>query len=355
MGGLGRGLTEKEKKTFCALVMHPGYNDRELAELIEVNLSTVTAIRRRLTSSNYYSRTGIPSVQYLGGELLTITYGDISEIIPREERDKLLADFVNNNDRICHAFTSENSGVIMFISKNYTEIQVDIDKLQKILKTNNMVSSMPWEHAIFPFDVSTSLNYFDYSYLLSRSMSETGFKMPKIDLNYKKYEKRNLTTKEKAVLLCLVENPALSDSAIAKKVEVSRQTISKIKQRFEDNNLLRMANIPCIDQIGCETMILSHIHFNPNALLEERNRGVSLLLDISPVIFDINGRFETVMINVVNSYEEYNDYKNKLISYYASHNFIKEDPKIYSMPVKNINYIKNLDFSGVLMSLLEQG
>ena len=41
-------LTDREKQTLLGLVAHPEANDRELAEILDMKHSTVTAIRRRL-------------------------------------------------------------------------------------------------------------------------------------------------------------------------------------------------------------------------------------------------------------------------------------------------------------------
>lgn len=352
MEGLGRELTDKEKITLCALVMYPKYNDRELADITGLNLSTVTAIRRRLSNSGYYLTIRIPMVQQLGAELLTIAYGKISENHPREERDKTFGKFIKDNDRVFHAFTSDDSGVIMLISKNYTELKNDVDNLQRFLSKNEMLSSEAWEYVLFPFEVSNLINYFDYSFVLRQVIIKEECKIPKIDLTYKKIEKRSLTTKEKAVLLSLVENPTLPDNAIAKKVGVSRQALSNMRQRFEDDDLIREVNIPNVELIGCEILIVSHVLFNPNSLLEDRKKGIQLLLEGSPLIFDISGSFEAVLMHVVGNYDDFNYYRNKMISYYASQNFLRGEPKLRLYSVKTMNHLKNLDFVGVLKNIL---
>ncbi|MDO9537222.1 MAG: hypothetical protein Q7J68_02765, partial [Thermoplasmata archaeon] len=89
MNGLGRQLTEKEKTIFCSLVKYPTKNDREISEITGVNLSTVTAIRRRLENQDYFYKTRVPMLQYLGAELLTIAYGEVDHTISRKKRDEL--------------------------------------------------------------------------------------------------------------------------------------------------------------------------------------------------------------------------------------------------------------------------
>jgi DNA-binding MarR family transcriptional regulator len=352
MEGLGRELTEKEKITLCALVRHPKYNDRELADVTKLNLSTVTAIRRRLSKTGYYFTIRIPMVQYLGAELLCVAYGKLSETMPREERDNRLAKFVNDNNRIFHAFTSDDSAVMLCISNNYTELKGDVDDFQRFLSSNDFISGDTWEYVLFPFEVSNLINLFDYSFVLRQVMIKEQCKVPKLDLKYKKIEKRSLTSKEKSVLMSLVQNPTLPDNSVAKKVGVSRQALSNMRQRFEADGLIKTMNIPNVAHIGCEILILSHVLFNPNSLLEDRKKGVELLLEGSPLIFDMSGSFEAVLMHVVENYDAFNFYRNKMISYYTSQNFLRGEPKLKLYPVKKINYLKNLNFTGVLQNVL---
>ncbi|KYK28537.1 MAG: hypothetical protein AYK23_05545 [Candidatus Proteinoplasmatales archaeon SG8-5] len=352
MEGLGRELTEKEKITLCALVKFPKHNDRELADVTKLNLSTITAIRRRLAKSGYYFTIRIPMVQYLGAEILCVAYGKISETIPREERDNTFGKFIKDNPRIFHAFTSDDSGVIMCISNNYTELKGDVDNLQRHLSTNDLSTGESWEYVLFPFEVSNLINFFDYSFVLRQVMIKEPCKVPKIDLKYKKIEKRTLTAKEKAVLLSLVKNPTMPDNSIAKKVGVSRQALSNMRQRFEAEGLIQVMNIPDVSMIGCEILILSHVLFNPNSLLEDRKKGVELLLEGSPLIFDMSGSFEAVLMHVVANYDAFNYYRNKMISYYSSQKFLRGEPELKLYPVKKINYLKNLEFTGVLENVL---
>ena len=71
MEGLGRELTEKEKVTLCALVKHPKYNDRELADVTKLNLSTITAIRRNRMKQ---TRAFLLATVFLGGSFLVNKY-----------------------------------------------------------------------------------------------------------------------------------------------------------------------------------------------------------------------------------------------------------------------------------------
>jgi len=130
MNGLGRQLTEKERNTFCALVKNPVMNDRELSEITGINLSTITAIRRRLETAEYYSKIRIPMAQYIGAELLTIAYGELNNSMTRKKRDGLCDKYAEEHDNVFLFVSSDDFGILMTISQNYTEVKRDVDDLQ---------------------------------------------------------------------------------------------------------------------------------------------------------------------------------------------------------------------------------
>ena len=353
MNGLGRNLTEKERNTYCALVKNPTMNDRELSEITGINLSTITAIRRRLESSEYYSKVRIPMVQYIGAELLTIAYGELDSTTARKKRDELCDQYANEHDNAFLFITSDDFGILMTISKNYTEVKRDVDELQHFLSTNKMLGGKSWQYVMFPFEVSSLINYFDFSYALNLLVCDVPYKVPQIDLKYKKFERRTLTNKEKAALIGLVENPSLPDNAIAKKVDVSRQTLSNMRQRFQDEGLIHEVNIPDIKILN-GILVFSHMLFNPDCMLEDRKAGVKVVLEGSPAVFVVSGSFESTLMHIVNSYDDFSLYKNKIISYYASKKFLRGEGNIHLLPVNSIKMHKKFDFSGILKNLLTE-
>jgi len=351
MSGLGRQLTDKERMMFCSLVKYPTSNDRELSEITGINLSTVTAIRRRLESLNYFKKIRIPMVQYIGAELLTVSYGDIETTIPREKRNELCDRYAKEHDNVFLFISSEDFAVQFSISQNYTEVKKDVDDLQHFLSKNKMLTAKSWQYVIFPFEVSSLINYFDFSYALHHLVCGTLYKIPDVDLRYRKYEKRILSSKEKTALAGLVTYPEMPDNAIASKIGISRQTLSNMRQRFQDEGLIYEINIPNMDILE-GILAFSHMLFNPDCMLEDRKAGIKLVLECSPVVFLVSGSFESALMHLLTDYNEYSNLKNKLISYYASKKFLRGEGSIHLMPVKYLKFHKQFEFEGILKNLL---
>ena len=204
---------------------------------------------------------------------------------------------------------------------------------------------------MFPFEVSSLINYFDFSYALNHLVCSSPYKVPDIDLKYKKYEKRILSNKEKAAFSGLVMNPEMPDNAIAEKVGVSRQTLSNMRQRFHEDGLVYEINIPNLKNLD-GILVFSHILFNPDCMLEDRKAGIKLVLECSPAVFLVSGSFESTLIHLISDYDEFNSLKNKLISYYASKRFLRGEGNIHLMPIKTLKIHKNFDLTGILQTLL---
>jgi hypothetical protein len=351
MSGMGRQLTDKERFVFCALIKYPTSNDRELSEITGINLSTVTAIRRRLESLDYFHKTRIPMVQYIGAELLTIAYGEMDNTVPRGTRDKICDKYASEHDNVFLFFSSEDFAVQFSISRNYTDVKRDVDDLQHFLSKNKMSTSKAWQYVMFPFEVSSLINYFDFSYALNHLICNSPYKIPDIDLKYKKYEKHILTSKEKSAFSGLVKYPRLPDNAIASKVGLSRQTLSNMRQRFQEEGLIYEVNIPNLNILD-GILIFSHILFNPDCMLEDRKAGIKLLLESTPATFLVSGSFESTFMHLVSNYDEFSTLKNRMISYYTSKRFLRGEGSIHLMPIKSLKIHKDFDFEGILKNLL---
>lgn len=351
MSDLGRQLTEKERVVYCALIKYPTKNDRELSDITGINLSTVTAIRRRLETQKIFYKVRLPMVQHLGAELLTISYGALDTSVPKKKKDELCTLYAKDHDDVFLMYSSDDFAVQVGISRNYTDVKRNVDDLERFLSMNKLLTGKGWHYIIFPFEVSSLINFFDFSYAMSHLVCGSPYKIPEIDLRYRKYERKTFTSKERAAFMGLVLNPTMPDNAIAAKAGVSRQTLSNMHQRFHEEGLLHEINVPDLTFIN-GILIFSHMLFNPDCMLEDRKAGVKMVLESSPAVFVVSGSFESCLMHIVSNYDDYNMYKNKIISYYASKKFLRGEGAIHLMPVKSLSIHKHFDFGGMLKNLM---
>lgn len=348
-----KNLTEREKKVLCALVRYPMKKDREIAGITGLHLSTVTAIRRRLHSSKFFVPIMIPSVNYLGAELFTVAYGAINTAIPREERDEVLAKCTNSNPRITLALTSEDFCLMAFVNRNYTELKRDINEMEELFGVNKVTTREPLRFVTMSYKISNFVAFMDYSNTVDRLLCGDDMK-PRVDIKQKPYKMRALTKKEISALTALVENPTLSIGSVAKAANMSRQTLALLKARFLKEGLVRQINLPNMTLLGCEIMSFTHTILNPGCRLEDRKKGLEFILRETPVSYLISGNTESILIHFGKNYEEFNEQKNKVVTYYIEHDFLKAAPNIILIPMKGIRVFKNLAYPALLRYLLSK-
>ena len=349
---LKANLTQKEKETLYNLVRYPTFNDRELSEKTGLKLSTITAIRRRLRKDNFFCTKKIPLLQNMGCELLMVGYGTFSVPLHDEPAFNLGSPNIKLSKDEFLAFQSSNQGVFISIMKNYTEAKRDIDDFQHFFNHHGMMDELGWVYTIFPFEVSKILSFFDFSGLLANLFKIERPQLEAVpDLGFSTTKEVNLTTKEKKVLLGLVKYPELPDNVISKKVGVSRQAVSSMKKRFEEEHILKTVRIPNLETLGYEILVMAHTKFNPRAPLTSRREGVNFMINGIPQFFMISGNFENVLLAACRNYEEYNLFKNSVLKLYKSHEFIRIEPKICLFPVAETMFVKDYDFTSLLLKL----
>jgi len=82
-------LSNNEKLVLYGLTRYPLDNDRQLSEKVNLKMSTITAIKNRLKTRNYYFTARIPMLNDLGCELVNIIYGRIYPMTSDEKKLEL--------------------------------------------------------------------------------------------------------------------------------------------------------------------------------------------------------------------------------------------------------------------------
>jgi DNA-binding MarR family transcriptional regulator len=343
-----KNLTKKEQDTLWGLINHPILNDKELAKKIHLKLSTVTAIRRRLRDKGYYWTVNIPDFYRLGYELLSVEYGTFNEAVPVGNRVEHFSNFVENNPNTIFSIMSRSTGLLFNVAKNYAEANTNFEDLELYLTSHHLTDEAGWKRVIFPFQTSFFWNFFDfspvfrYSYDIKRKFNLQEYSP------IKENEIVRLSKKEKAVLFGLVKYPEHSDNSIADKFKISRQAVSNIKKRFIKEDLLSTRRILNFDHSGCTLLAFSYAFFGTRAPIHTRSEGLDYTMKSAPTIVGISSNFENVLFAAIKNYNEYEKMREKILSFYKTHQSMVRDPEVMLFPVEDIRYCKNPTFYQLL-------
>lgn len=344
-----RGLTGNEKQVLYGLVRHPVLNDRELSELLTVKVSTVTAIRRRLRRADYFVTRRVPMMHRLGWELLiggsaALDLAQTGQMGPRLR--ELLKD---RFPTLFHIVASADHLSFFGFTRNYTAARAEADELRLALDRAKLLGDGDLDFRSFPMGLSILPTFFDYSHSLALAFGiedRMGMRM-----EHGKIGDIELTRKETEVLKGLVRFPELSDKALAQRVKVSRQAVSKMRREFEEEGLLRTARIPNLRLLGFELYVTAFARFRPSSPVRVRTDAFERLLRMSPTFFLVSDDAEAGVIGTSLSYEQFSAMNMALTKHFKERGFLLGEPEVHVGLTSSTEILRNCEFGPLIQSL----
>jgi DNA-binding MarR family transcriptional regulator len=345
-------LTTKEKLVLYGLVKYPELTDRTLSEKLNLKHSTVTSIRHRLKENEYLRKLIIPKLQSMGCEMLVAIYSHFSPLIPLLERVEITGKTIEVFPEIFFSVGEQDKGFSLSLSQDYATIGRINDIRTQTFGGRGLLEEEYPNLVVFPFEISKIYRFFNFAPLLRGSFNldiepETEFEKIKFD----KEENIAFSDTEKNVYCMLVSYPELSDYDIGRDLGVSRHTVSRLRRKFEENNLMSKVILPNFVKLGFEILAFYHIIFDPRNPPNMDDDEVASLMSDSTVFFACR-QFESVMISV---YQDYDDYKTdmmKIMQLLKENQWIAEDPHIRTYSLSTMVFIKDFKFAPITSKIV---
>jgi len=338
-------LTKKEKKVLYGLVRYPELNDSILSKKIKIKLSTLTSIKNRLSENNYFRKLSVPLLNNLGCELLAVIYTQFNPVIPLEDRVKTTKQTIEVFEEIFFSAGEQEKGFSISISNNYSNIgRINEIRTKTFGKVGLLEDKYPNE-IIFPFKISHINRFFDYSRVLKNF-----FKIDDIDDDKKRMDwfKNgsffDLSEKEKRVYSALIELPDETNQTIGDKIGISRHTVSRMKKKFFENDLIRQITLPNLEKLGFEILAFYPINFNPKKSPSIKDIDI---LDTDSTIFLARRQFQTVAISAYPTYLDYKEDKMNKIRFLKENDFISYTPLVGKYMFDRMMIIKDFNFASI--------
>ena len=345
-------LTTKEKQMLYGLVRYPKLTDKELSETLDLKHSTATSIRHRLKDNDYLRKLIIPKLQSMGCEMLVVIYSHFSPLIPLLERVEITGETIEVFPEIFFSVGEQDKGFSLSLSKDYATIGRINDIRTQTFGGRGLLEEEYPNLVVFPFEISKIYRFFDFVPLLRRSFnldSEPEVEIENVDFG--DTENVVLSDTEKNAYCILISYPELSDSDIGRDLGVSRHTVSRLRRKFEENNLMSKLNLPNFVKLGFEILVFYHISFDPrNPPNMEEDEAASLMSDST--VFFASRRFEAVMISIYNDYEKYKLDRTKIMQVLKENQWIAEDPVIRSYSLRTMVFIKDFKFAPIASKIV---
>ena len=345
-------LTTKEKLVLFGLVKYPEMTDKELSKKFDLKHSTVTSIRLRLKKNEYLRKLIIPKLQGMGCEMLVVIYSHFSLLIPLPERMEITEKAIEVFDEIFFSVGEQDKGFSLSLSKDYATIGRINDIRTQTFGGRGLLEEEYPNMVVFPFEISKIYRFFDFAPLLNYSFgleNETGKEIENI--NFGSREGIIFSDTEKNAYCMLISYPELADSEIGRELGVSRHTISRLRRKFEDANLMSKLTIPNFIKLGFGILGFYHIRFDPrNPPNIEEDEAASLMSD-STVFFACR-RFEAVMISIYKNYNHYKTDGMKIMQVLKENQWIAEDPLVRTYSLSTLAFIKDFKFAPIASKIV---
>jgi len=346
-------LTKNEKKVLHGITKYPSVNDSVLSDILNVKLSTLTSIKRRLAAKGYYRSLMIPFVNRLGCELLAITYMQFNPVIPLKERLETTKRTIEVFEELFFSIGEEEKGFSMSLSQNYTNIgRINDIRTETFGKLGLLEKEYPHE-VIFPFETSHIHRFFDFSSVLRHlfSLEDTTPPTNTTDL-FRNISTMTFSEKEKKVYASLIDHPNATTQQIGDLVGLSRHTVARMKTQFFDDGLLQNLTLPNLKALGVEILAFYHISFNPNKAPTTAELST---LDSSSTVFFASRKFEAVFLSAYPTYQDYKEDEMNKIRFLKENNLFSHPPFISTYMFDHMALIKEFDFAPLVRKILQGG
>jgi DNA-binding Lrp family transcriptional regulator len=254
-------------------------------------------------------------------------------------------DLVPRHPAIFHWAVAGDQTLLLACERNYTALRDTVDGVQARLTKLGLLGEQPWRFVVLPFARTALSSLFDYGALVGAGPKD-GHRP--LSLEPPTGSDVSLRRKEAQVLEGLVRYPELSDKALSGRIGVSRQAISRMRQAFEANGLVRTVRVLDLKKLGHEILTVVHATFRPNSPLARRRDEVRFVATRLPQFLLAAGNTESVVLAAMRSYEEYTAIRGELLRFYREQDLLQTEPQIQLLPVADLVHYREVDFGPVL-------
>jgi DNA-binding MarR family transcriptional regulator len=349
-------LSKNEQLVLYGLVKLPLLNDRELAEKLKLNISTLTAIKNRLKKKEYYMTVRIPMLHNIGCELMGVAITKLNLTLSDEERLKMEEELGSRHPEAVFMLIESDFLFTILMAKNFTELKNVLDEIRAIVSNYNALEEQDSFNFFYPFQTTRILNFFDFAPIIQRGFGIKDDKKKEPKFLKVLPEPKKLTRIEKLVFYGLIKYPDLPDKKIAEYTNVTRQVVARLRKDFEKEELMRTVRIPNLKMLDFQILGFAYAKINPQQSDPEqdaRKKGIAKVYTDIPTIFWASGNYESIILSVFKDFDDYKDLYIKGFGVLQKYNFFEELPEPHSLSVNYANYLKNHDYAPLVKKIFD--
>ncbi len=342
---------ESERLVIFGLTEDASRTDAEIAELFNLKKGTVASIRRRLLDAGAIAYVNVPAFNRLGCEIVAFHLGATE---PQERTDTRIGhymDFCSRNPQIFEAMMGGTAFVMYTAFRNATEYDSFIQGYNSFFTGTRRASRARMTNTIFPFALSRGAYVPNFAFIVHRHF---GLEVPRpkpVTPGPLDVESPDLNETEKRTMVALIEEPHASDRKISETVGLSRQAVTRVRNRLLGDGMFTPVCIPRLYKWGFEICAVAHPKFNMEMPWDKRLKSQPrAVMDYSFLTF--SKADESVANYLLAKYSDYSDQLEGLLAWYHKVDAFEEKPEITLFPLERCTELRTFDYGPSVRHLL---
>ncbi|OGS55987.1 MAG: hypothetical protein A3K60_06585 [Euryarchaeota archaeon RBG_19FT_COMBO_56_21] len=342
---------ESEMRVILGLVANAMRTDAEIADIFNLKKGTVASIRRRLLDAGAITYANVPAFNKLGCELLGFHIGTTEPSERADTRVNHYIEFTAKSPQVYHGMIGGSSVVLYTALKSATEFDGFVQSHNSFFTGSRRSSKARMTSVVFPYALSKCTqvpnfvsivhNHFQLDVPAPKSVPPTAAEV----------ESPDFSETERMTLVSLVEHPRASDREIASNVGLSRQAITRIRNKFAENGVLTTVCIPRLYKWGFEIGAVAHPRFNMEIPWEKRLKTQPAeCIDLS--FLTLSKADEAAANYILAKYTDYSEGLENILAWYHKVKAFDEKPEITLFPLERCTELRSFDYGPAVRHLL---
>jgi DNA-binding Lrp family transcriptional regulator len=342
---------ESEMLVILGLAEDATRTDAQLADIYGLKKGTVASIRRRLLDAGAITFANVPAFNKLGCEMIGFHHGTAEPMERMDARANNYIEFSNKTPQMFHGLTGGSSVVFYTALKSATEYDEIIQNHNKFFSGPRRESKARMVSSVFPFAL-TKVNIVPNFAPIVHRFFELDLPPPKCSAPVAaEVESPDLSKTEKATLVALVENPRASDRKIAGIIGLSRQAITRIRNKLLEDGICTPVCLPRLYKWGFEICAVAHPKFNMEVSWEKRLKSEPKdSVDLS--FYTLSKADEGVTNYIIARYSDYADQLQSLLAWYHKAKALDETPEITLFPLERTTELRTFEYGPAVRHLM---
>lgn len=340
-----------EMLVILAMTENADRTDAEIADACDLNKGTVSSVRRRLLDSGAVHYAYVPALNKLGCEMLVFHYGATDPGVRSDTKASHYMEFCNRTPQIYHALIGGNSVIFYTALRNATEFETVVQSHNSFFTGSKRASKAKLTSVIFPFALSRFTSIPQFAPIVHDYFKLDVASPKRVPVNSVDTNPADLSKKDKEVLTAMVANPSASDREIASSVKLSRQAVTRMRNRYSEEGLLTRICVPRLYRWGFEICAVAHPKFSMSLDWDKRMKSQPRdVLERS--FYTLSKADESVAIYTFSKFTEYSEKLENVLGWYHRVKAFEESPELLLFSLDRSTELRTFDYAPSVKQLL---